>query len=101
MPEAVATEETEIGTPPLVTMNALANALVVERFSLYVRVIVVPAAVFATDAYTGTVLSTSEPFVTLVVDNDAASKPKTSCVAAFELALSATGALYATVTTWP
>ena len=74
----MATDETEIGSPPLVTVNALATAVVVERFSLYVRVIVVPAAALATDAYTGGVLSTREPFVTDLVDNDAASVPKAS-----------------------
>ena len=34
VPEAVATEETGIVTPPLVTVKALASAVVVERFSL-------------------------------------------------------------------
>jgi hypothetical protein len=53
VPEAVATEDTAMGSLPLFTVNALAKAVVVERFSLYVRVMVVPAAVLATDAYTG------------------------------------------------
>ena len=78
VPEAVATEDTAIGSPPFVTVNALASAVVVERFSLYVSVIVVPAEVLATDAYTGAVRSTNEPLVTLVVENDNASIPKAS-----------------------
>jgi hypothetical protein len=78
VPEAVATEDTEIGSLPLFTVNVLATAVVVARFSLYVSVMVVPVEVFAIEAYTGGVLSTREPFVTDVVDNDAASLPKTS-----------------------
>ena len=34
VPDEVATEETEMVSPPLVTVNALANAVVVDRFSL-------------------------------------------------------------------
>jgi hypothetical protein len=49
VPDAVATEETGIVAPPLVTVNALAGAVVVERFSLYVNVIVRPVDVFATE----------------------------------------------------
>jgi hypothetical protein len=49
VPEAVATEETGIVTPPLVTVKALASAVVVERFSLYVSVIVRPVDVFTTE----------------------------------------------------
>ena len=78
VPAVVTTEDTAIGSPPLVTVNALASAVVVERFSLYVSVIVVPAEVFATDAYMGAVRSTNEPLVTLVVENDNASMPKAS-----------------------
>ena len=49
VPDAVATEETGIVTPPLVTVKALASAVVVERFSLYVNVIVRPVDALATD----------------------------------------------------
>ena len=34
VPDEVATELTAIGTPPFVTVKALASAVVVERFSL-------------------------------------------------------------------
>jgi hypothetical protein len=49
VPDAVATEETGIVTPPLVTVKALASAVVVERFSLYVNVIVRPVEALATE----------------------------------------------------
>ena len=49
VPEAVATEVTAMVSPPFVTVNALAGAVVVERFSLYVSVICVPAVLFTTD----------------------------------------------------
>ena len=76
--DVVATDETGIVTPPLVTVNALVSAVVVERFSLYVSVIVVPVEVLATETYVGAVLSTKEPFVTVVVESDTASVPATS-----------------------
>jgi hypothetical protein len=78
VPEVVTTDETGMVSAPFVTVNALAGAVVVERFSLYVSVIVVPAVVLATDTYVGAVWSTWEPFVTLVAENDTASIPKAS-----------------------
>jgi cadmium resistance protein CadD (predicted permease) len=78
VPDVVATDETGIVTPPLVTVNALVSAVVVERFSLYVSVIVVPVEVLATDTHVGAVLSTNDPFVTVVVESDTASVPEMS-----------------------
>ena len=49
VPEVVATEDTAMASPPFVTVNALAGAVVVERFSLYVSVICVPAVLLATE----------------------------------------------------
>jgi hypothetical protein len=89
-----ATDETETGEPfdKTVKLDASGNDVLC-RFSLYVIVKLNPSAASELVEYTGAVWSTCELFVTEVAENEAASFPAVSWMAAFVGAESAVGAV--------
>ena len=70
--------DTERDTPPTITLNADAAAVVADNASEYVNVTVVPAVFTAADTNVGAVTSTVELFVTEVAASDTASFPVVS-----------------------
>ena len=59
--------------PPEVTVNALVPAVVVERFSLYVRITLLPSVLVSAELKIGGIFSVTE-----VLPSEAASLPEVS-----------------------